>query len=88
MSSNSIVLLIRKVKGDDKIMNAARRNYRKHTGASIVDAFKVGSYNPANAVGLTDRGEIRCGLQAGLIFVDIKMNVETVILGGRVVRGN
>ena len=58
----------------------------KHTGASIVDAFKVGSYNPAQAVGLTDRGEIREGLQADLIFVDIKMNVKTVIKNGQILK--
>ena len=56
----------------------------KHTGASIVDAFKVGSYVPARAAGFTDRGEIREGLRADLILVDHKMNVSTVILNGKV----
>ena len=56
----------------------------KHTGASIVDAFRVASYNPARAVGFTDRGEIREGLRADLIFVDEKMNVSKVILAGQV----
>ena len=56
----------------------------KHTGASIVEAFRVASYNPAQAVGLTDRGEIRVGLKADLIFVDTKMNVSKVILGGKI----
>ena len=74
------------ISGSKLTLNVACRNYMKHTGASIVDAFKVGSYNPAKAVGLTDRGEIREGLRADLIFVDIKMNVKTVILGGNVVR--
>jgi N-acetylglucosamine-6-phosphate deacetylase len=60
----------------------------KHTGASIVDAFKVASYNPARAVGLFDRGEIAEGKRADLIFVDIKMNVKVVILDGKVVREN
>ena len=74
------------ISGSKLTLNAACRNYMKHTGASIVDAFKVGSYNPARAVGLTDRGEIRVGLRADLIFVDIKMNVKSVILDGKVVR--
>ena len=60
----------------------------KHTGASIVDAFKVGSYNPSRAVGLYDRGEIRVGQKADLVFVDIKMNVKTVVLNGKVVVEN
>ena len=74
------------ISGSKLTLNVACRNYMKHTGASIVDAFKVASYNPAKAVGLNDRGEIREGLRADLIFVDIKMNVKTVILGGEVVR--
>ena len=74
------------ISGSKLTLNVACRNYMKHTGASIVDAFKVASYNPAKAVGLYDRGEIREGLRADLIFVDIKMNVKTVILGGKVVR--
>jgi len=74
------------ISGSKLTLNVACRNYMKHTGVSIVDAFKVGSYNPARAVGLTDRGEIRVGLRADLIFVDIKMNIKTVILGGKVVK--
>ena len=74
------------ISGSKLTLNAACRNYMKHTGASIVDVFKVASYNPARAVGLTDRGEIRVGLRADLVFVDIKMNMKTVILGGKVVR--
>lgn len=72
------------ISGSKLTLNVACRNYMKHTGASIVDVFKVASYNPAKAVGLTDRGEIRKGLRADLIFVDIKMNVKTVIVGGKV----
>ena len=74
------------ISGSKLTLNVACRNYMKHTGASIVDAFKVGSYNPAKVVGLYDRGEIRVGLRADLIFVDIKMNVKTVILNGKVVK--
>ena len=74
------------ISGSKLTLNVACRNYMKHTGASIVDAFKVGSYNPAKVVGLTDRGEIRVGKRADLIFVDIKMNVGTVILAGNVVK--
>ena len=75
------------VSGSRLTLNVACRNWMKHTGASIVDAFKAGSYNPAKAVGLTDRGEIREGLRADLIFVDIKMNVSKIILNGEIVKG-
>ena len=74
------------ISGSKLTLNVACRNYMKHTGASIVDAFKVGSYNPAKVLGFNDRGEIRVGLRADLIFVDVKMNIQSVILGGKVVR--
>ena len=54
----------------------------------IVDAFRAASYTPAKVVGLTDRGEIREGLRADLVFTDIKMNIKTVILNGEIVREN
>ena len=73
------------ISGSKLTLNVACRNYMKHTGASIVDAFKVASYNPAKAVGLTDRGEILEGKQADLIFVDIKMNVKKVIKNGQII---
>ena len=72
------------ISGSKLTLNVACRNYMKHTGASIVDAFRVASYNPSRAVGLLDRGEIRVGLRADLIFVDIKMNIQTVIVAGEV----
>ena len=64
----------------------ACRNWMKHTGASLVEAFKVASYNPARAVGFYDRGEIREGLKADLVITDHKMNISTVILNGKVVK--
>ena len=60
----------------------------KHTGASLVEAFKLASYNPAKAVGLTDRGEIREGLKADLVITDHKMNIKTVIKNGTVICEN
>lgn len=74
------------IDGSKLTLNVACRNYMKHTGASIVDAFKVASYNPANVVGLSDRGEIAVGKRADLVFVDIKMNVKNVILDGKIVK--
>ena len=71
------------ISGSKLTLNVACRNWMKHTGASIVEAFKVGAYNPARAVGLYDRGQIRVGLRADLVIVDHKMNVHKVILGGK-----
>ena len=74
------------ISGSRLTLNAACRNFMKHTGASIVVAFQVGSYNPSRAVGFTDRGEIREGLRADLVFTDEKMNISTVIVGGKIVK--
>ena len=65
-------------------VNVACRNMMVHTGASIVDVFRYASYNPSRAVGFTDRGEIREGLRADLIFVDHWMNVKKVFVKGEV----
>jgi N-acetylglucosamine-6-phosphate deacetylase len=72
------------ISGSKLTLNVACRNYMKHTGASLVNAFQVASYNPAKAVGLTDRGEIAVGKRADLILVDHKMNVHKVLVAGKV----
>jgi N-acetylglucosamine-6-phosphate deacetylase len=74
------------ITGSKLYLHQACRNWMKHTGASIVEAFKLASYNPAKVVGLTDRGEIREGLKADLIITDHKMNISTVIKNGKVVK--
>ena len=72
------------IAGSKLTLEVACRNMMKHTGASIVDVFRYASTNPSNAVGLTDRGLIAKGRRADLIFVDNWMNVQKVILGGKV----
>jgi len=72
------------ISGSKLTLDVACRNWMKHTGASIVDAFRCASYNPARAVGFADRGEIAVGKRADLVITDHKMNVSTVILGGKV----
>ena len=74
------------IAGSKMTLDLACRNMIKHTGASLVDVFKFASYNPATAVGFTDRGEIAVGKKADLVFVDAKMGVHKVILDGEVVK--
>lgn len=76
------------IAGSKLTLDQACRNFMKHTGASLVDLFKFASRNPAKAVGLDDRGEIRKGLKADLVVVDHKMNVHKVIVDGKVVVEN
>ena len=76
------------IAGSKLTLDVACRNWMKHTGASMVEAFRVASYNPARATGFTDRGEILVGLRADLVIADRKMNIKTVILNGKVVKEN
>lgn len=72
------------IDGSKLTLDVACRNMMRHTGASIVDVFQFASYNPSRAVGLSDRGEIAVGKRADLILTDGKMNVQTVIIGGKI----
>ncbi len=53
-----------------------------HTGCSVCDAFKFGSYNPARVLSLAGYGYIDNGNFANLIMVDDKFNVKKVIFKG------
>lgn len=70
------------IAGTKLTLDQACRNMMKHTGASIVDVFRYVAYNPAEVLGLKDRGEIAVGLRADLVVVDHKINVQTVLLEG------
>ena len=70
------------ISGFQGAVSVACRNMMVHTGASIVDVFRYASYNPAKAVGFTDRGELRKGLRADLVICDHWMNIKSVILKG------
>ena len=72
------------IAGSKLTLDVACRNMMKHTGASIVNAFQYASYNPAQAVGFFDRGEIAVGKRADLVFADYKMNVKTIMIKGEV----
>ena len=71
------------IAGSKMTLDISCRNMIKHTGASLVDVFKFASYNPAQAVGFYDRGEIAVGKRADLVIVDYKMGVKKVILEGK-----
>ncbi len=70
------------IAGSKLTLDLACRNMMVHTGCSLVDAFHFASLNPARALGLTDRGEIRRGARADIILTDGMMNVRKVILKG------
>ncbi len=70
------------IAGSGMSLDVACYNFMIHTGCSIVDAFKFASLNPARVLGLYDKGCIREGNCADLIFVDDKFNVKNIILKG------
>ena len=70
------------IAGSKLTLDIACRNALKHLGASVVDVFRFASYNPARAVGYTDRGEIAVGKRADLVIVDHWMKVNKVIFKG------
>ena len=74
------------IAGSKLTLEVACRNMMKHTGASIVDVFRYASYNPAKAVGFCDRGQIREGLRADLVITDHRMNIQSVILKGEIIK--
>ncbi|MBQ2865176.1 MAG: amidohydrolase family protein [Clostridia bacterium] len=74
------------IAGSKLTLEVACRNMMKHTGASVVDVFRYASFNPSRAVGLLDRGEIRCGARADLVICDHNMNIKSVILEGETVK--
>lgn len=52
-------------------------------GCSLLDVAKVGSYNPAKATGLTDRGAICEGKLADMIITNEDMTDISVVLRGK-----
>ncbi len=72
------------IAGSRLTLDIACRNMMIHTGASIVDVFRYASYNPARAVGFSDRGEIAVGKRADLVITDHQMHIKKIILEGKV----
>ncbi len=74
------------IAGSKLTLDVACRNFMVHTGASLTDVFRYASYNPARAVGFTDRGEIRRGAVADLVICDHQVNINKVILKGEIAK--
>ncbi len=73
------------IAGSKMILDGSCRNMMIHTGASLCQVFKYASTNPANALGLTDRGVIKVGAKADLLLVDPEFNVKSVYLNGKLI---
>ena len=71
------------IAGSKLTMDAVCRNIMTHTGASLCDAFYYASYNPAQLLGWTTKGELRVGGDADVIVVDHEMHVKNVVCNGK-----
>jgi N-acetylglucosamine-6-phosphate deacetylase len=63
-------------------------NIMKFTGCSLGEAIKMGSTNPAHAVGLNNVGELEPGKRADLILFSLengKLIIQETIVAGKVV---
>lgn len=68
-------------------MDRAVYNMKRHTGAGMVDLFKMASLNPAQVIGIdSEVGSLEVGKRANLIFVNEQMDVHKVMLDGEVVK--
>jgi N-acetylglucosamine-6-phosphate deacetylase len=74
------------ISGTMMALSGACRNIMFHTGASITQAFKFASTNPAKMLSLTDRGEVGIGKLANLIVTDALFDVKHVFLKGNQIK--
>ncbi len=70
------------IAGSGLTLDIACGNFMVHTGCSVVDAFRFGSYNPARALSLVGVGYIEEGNYANLTMVDDKFNVKKTLFKG------
>ena len=68
--------------GSRLTLEVACRNMIRHTGASIADAFRYASTNPARLLGFHSLGAIAAGKTADLVCVDDTFHVNAVFLHG------
>ena len=64
-------------------MEAAVKNMKRYTGATISELVKMASENPAKAVGIYDRvGSLEPGKKANIVMFDQDLNIKRIYLNG------
>lgn len=70
--------------GSTLTMLQAVRNMIDEVGVPMQDAFRMASYNPAQSIGLQDRGWIREGNRADFVILSNDFEVQKTIIAGKV----
>jgi N-acetylglucosamine-6-phosphate deacetylase len=70
--------------GSTLTMLRAVKNMIQEIGVSIPEAFTMASSNPAQSIGLKDRGRIREGNRADLVLLTDDFEVQKTIIAGKV----
>ena len=69
--------------GSRLTMDVAFRNFMKHTGASVIDLFRMASTTPARVIGADPMvGSIEPGKYADLVMLDETLGLQRVIFRG------
>ena len=68
-------------------MNKAVKNAYQHLGLTIYEAVKLASYNPAKNLNLINLGELAINKKADIIMFDEEINVDFVMVDGKVLIG-
>jgi N-acetylglucosamine-6-phosphate deacetylase len=84
-ANNSIRLLDGTLAASLLNMNQAFKNMLEISKRKLAEVILMTSTNQAKLLGLTDRGKIKKGLRADLVFVNDKLEVVMTILNGKIV---
>lgn len=69
--------------GSRLTMDEACKNMKQHIGCGMIEIFKMGAKNPAEAIKMLDEiGTIEEGKRANIVIVDEDFNVHSVLLDG------
>lgn len=68
-------------------MNTAVKNAYQNLGLTIYEAVKLASYNPAKNLNLIDLGELAINKKADIIMFDEEINIDFVMIDGKVLNG-
>ena len=68
-------------------MNTAVKNAYQNLGLTIYETVKLASYNPAKNLNLIDLGELAINKKADIIMFDEEINIDFVMIDGKVLIG-